>query len=155
MNQPLLAGEIHEEPESLSDWRLIVQEKVYQILEIWMAESMETIRITQEFRDKLAEAMVYGDYKDQARAMKILLEMTKLGLDSIMRIIGQFDNPGHVSSTLNEGNLRGERRPYEAEVEVLDPVQREQLVIALRGLVTEVKGMVATRPTLPASPATP
>lgn len=136
----------------LSDWKLECQEAIYQILELWISESKETLLVIQSFRDSISEATVYGSYTDQARAMSILMDILKLGLESVMRIVGQFDSPSHISSTLNEGSRRGAHKPYDSALDKLDPVQREQLVTALRGMVTEAKMLVEARTALP--PAT-
>lgn len=147
-----LLGQVPEDPPDLSDWKLECQEAIYQILELWVSESKETLFLIQEFRDSISEATVYGSYTDRARAISVLMDVLKLGLESVMRIVGQFDSPSHVSSTLNEGSRRGAHKPYDSALDKLDPVQREQLVMALRGMVTEAKMLMEARTALP--PAT-
>ena len=144
-------GIVEDSHHDLTDWRLEVQESVCRILETWVAESHETLMLVREFRDSLAEASIYGSYTDQARIMKLLLDTLSSGMDGVMRIIGQFDSPTHVVSTLHEGARKGLRRPVEDDLDRLDAVQREQLVLVLRGLVTEAKGLVAARAALPAA----
>lgn len=116
--------------ELTANWRTEIQEDVYLTIEEWLAEANGYVVALAEARDELQKATVYGTFADVAHLVSQSNTVLKNSVETILRILGQFDTPAQVSLATHrhlEVSTEADRR-----IDALSSVQRERVARVLR-----------------------